>query len=68
MSAIYAMVSKQGTACAETTLTEEEYRDPTRRRAAETRARHTAGEDAPIPGSWTDVTDNDACREYMRGD
>ena len=59
----FAMLSAQGTACAETVLTEDEYADPLRVRTAETRARHTPGPDAPIPGTWTDVTDNDFIKE-----
>src|SRR6185295_14666281 len=59
---LYAMVSAQGTACDETVLTEQEYNNPAMRRAAESRARHTAGADAPIAGSWVDVSDNEACR------
>lgn len=56
----FALLSSQGTACLETVLTAEEYAEPMRRRAAENRARHTPGPDAPQPGTWTDVSDNDA--------
>lgn len=60
MSKLFALLTKQGTACPETVLTEEEHADPIRRAAADKRARHTQGPDAPVPGTWTDVTDNDA--------
>jgi hypothetical protein len=59
----YALVSGQGTACAETVLYADEY-------TAENRAKAEADfchdltqpvEDRPIPGTWTDVSDNDAC-------
>lgn len=56
----FAMLSAQGTACLETVVTEDEYSDPLRRRSAESRARHTTGPDAPVPGIWQDVSDNDA--------
>jgi hypothetical protein len=64
----YAMLDAQGTACAETTLTAEEFADPARVRSAESRARHTTGPDAPVPGTWTDVSDNDAVIAYMEDD
>lgn len=61
----FALLSAQGTACSDTTLTEDEYNNPTYRRVVDERARHTTGPDAPIPGTWTDVTDNDAIRAAM---
>jgi hypothetical protein len=65
---LFALLSEQGTACAETVLTEDEYNDPERRRAAENRARLTSGDDPPVPGTWTDVTDNDAIRSIFEED
>ena len=55
----FALLTAGGTACAETALTEDEYNDPIKRAAVENRARHTTGHDAPVPGTWTDVTDNE---------
>lgn len=63
---LYALITEQGTACAETVLTEDEYSDPLRRRAVDSRAHHTpASPDTPIPNSWVDVSDNDACRRQV---
>jgi len=60
MSRIVAMVSKQGTACAETALHETEDSPETR---AEMERQYCHGNhDDPIKGSWVDVTDNDAIR------
>ena len=56
----YALLSAQGTACAETVLTADEYADPARRAAIENAARSDTSADAPVLGTWTDVTDNDA--------
>ena len=56
---LYALTTKCGTACSETVLTAEEYASPQRR--AQTEAQFCRdGEDDPVPGSWTDVSDNDA--------
>jgi hypothetical protein len=54
----FALVSAQGTACAETVLLESEY-TPEMRARIEAQI-DPANSDAPIPGTWTDVTDNDA--------
>jgi hypothetical protein len=63
---LYALLTAQGTACAETVLTEDEYNDPARKRAVDSRARHTPiSPDSPIPGSWADVSDNDVCRKIF---
>ena len=56
----YALLTTCGTACAETALTESEYNDPALRAAVERQIGSSIGPDAPIPGTWTDVTDNDA--------
>lgn len=55
---LYALLSTQGTACHETVLLAHEY-------TAEARARIEAdidpsNPDAPVPGTWTDCTENDA--------
>jgi hypothetical protein len=56
----YALVSSQGTACAETVLYEDEY-TPERRAYIEANiVRSMPAIDRPVLGSWTDVTDNDA--------
>lgn len=59
----YALLSSQGTACLETVLNEDEYcysnRISTEHKFAI--AKPVANlPDAPICGTWTDVTDNDA--------
>ena len=54
-----AMVTKCGTACPETVLTDSED-TPEMRSAIEMQFCH-GGDDAPVAGSWVDVTDNDAC-------
>lgn len=58
---LFALCSAQGTACSETVLTAAEYADPG------TRARIEKGcclgrPDDPIPGTWADVSGNEACR------
>lgn len=58
---IFALLSTQGTACAETVLHEEEY-TPENRAEVERQSCGT-GPDAPLPGTWTDVTDNEAIAE-----
>lgn len=59
---LYAMTTARGDVCPETVLTEEEYADPVRVRSAESRARHTRGADAPLPGTWIDVTVVPSCQ------
>ncbi len=54
----FALVSDQGTACAETVLLEEEYTEKYRQRIEERFCRGRP--DDPIRGTWTDVSDNDA--------
>jgi hypothetical protein len=59
---IFALLSKQGTACSETVLFAHEY-------TAEGRARIEAAidgsdPDGPVPGTWTDCTDNDALQGW----
>lgn len=61
---IYALMSSQGTACAETVLSEDEYNAENREQMEEI-ARADTSRDRPIPGTWTDVSDNEACREEL---
>ena len=56
---LYALVSQQGTACAEIVLTEEEFTSEWRRKTEAQFCRGRA--DDPVAGTWTDVTDNEAC-------
>lgn len=58
----FALLSMQGTACSETVLTAREFTDKNKRRVEE-EARHSTytALDRPVPNTWTDVTDNDAC-------
>lgn len=60
---LYALLSEQGTACHETVLCEKDYLDLTIRQGVE-KTIHSNTFDPPIPGTWTDVSDNDACREH----
>ena len=62
---VFALLSQQGTACAETALYEHEYNEPSIREAVEHDFCH-GGQDDPIKGSWTDVTDNEACNPNER--
>lgn len=58
---IFALLTKSGTACAETVLYEDEY---TPERRAYIEANTVMGMpiiDRPILGTWTDVSDNEAC-------
>lgn len=57
----YALLSSQGTACAETVLREDEY-TAENRFAMEVAATSRTDADAPVPNTWTDVSDNEACR------
>jgi hypothetical protein len=52
---VYALLSRQGTACHETFLTGNEYSHPIVRARVEAAARAYDGprEDAPVLGSWT---------------
>ena len=54
-----ALVTKQGTACSETVLTAGE--DTPAMRARIERQYCDGRNDSPIAGSWTDVTNNEAC-------
>ena len=60
---LYAMVSGQGTACYEACLCSE-CDNPQNRAAIEAyttvSSNHMSEIDRPMPGSWTDCTDNDA--------
>jgi hypothetical protein len=61
MMKLYALVSPQGTACSETVLTEQEYTPGNR---ADIERQFCDGRpDAPVPGTWQDVSEND----YIRG-
>lgn len=61
---LYAMLSSQGTACAETVLTAKEYKQVHIRERVEKYC-CTGAPDAPVKGSWTDVSDNEACQYWM---
>lgn len=54
----YALVSSQGTACAETILFENEYTPEGRARIERQFCNGT--NDAPITGTWRDVSENEA--------
>lgn len=55
----YALLTAQGTACAETVLDEEEY-TPEWRATVEAACCNGGAAD-PVAGTWTDVTENEAC-------
>lgn len=57
----YALLSKQGTACPETVLTDKEYTPENRRRIEQWVEAQPLTDDSPICGTWTDVSENDAC-------
>jgi hypothetical protein len=57
----YALLSPQGTACPETVLDWREYQDPSNRLHTEKNYCKDGDRDAPVAGTWTDVTDNEAC-------
>lgn len=63
---IVALLSAQGTACLETALCGDED-TPENRAAVETVARCAAADrcDPAIPGTWTDVSDNEAFRHLI---
>lgn len=63
---LYALVTKQGTACSETVLTEEEYTEANR--ASVEYSCCNGGWDDPLPGTWVDVSDNEACRYVQEED
>lgn len=54
-----ALVTSQGTACSETVLYADED-TPEMRASIERQFCSRAGYDQPLPGTWTDVSDNDA--------
>lgn len=64
MRTLYALVSEQGTACAETVLIGDECNNPAVRAAIE-RQFCTGKPDAPIAGTWTDVSDNDYLQQMV---
>ena len=66
MSKLYALLSSQGTACSETVLTEAEYNFAWRD-IIEAQYCH-GGPDDPVKGSWTDVTENEACSLICRSE
>lgn len=58
MEKIYALLTADGTACAETALHESEYTPENRARVEaeiNPRERHP-----PVPGTWIDVSENEA--------
>lgn len=55
----FALLSNQGTACSETTLREDEF-TPDRVNIVESQARANSSPDAPILGTWTEVSQNEA--------
>lgn len=62
MTRKFALVSTQGTACPETVLLEHEYTPENKAKIeAWSQSQHYAHWDRPVLGSWTEVTDNDAC-------
>lgn len=63
---LFALLSEQGTACNETVLIEADYNNPIIRAAVEASI-NTQSYDPPILGTWTDVSDNEACREHYLG-
>lgn len=63
---LYALVSAQGTACAETVLRSDEY-TPAARARVERAAALDRSADRPVAGTWTDVTDNDYFAPLLRG-
>ena len=60
---IVAMLSKQGTACAETALHSRED-SPQARKVLEDQFCH-GNTDDPVAGSWADVSDNEAIAELF---
>jgi hypothetical protein len=54
-----ALLSSQGTACPETVLLARD--DTPENRAKMERTCCRGRRDDPLPSTWTDVTDNDAC-------
>lgn len=57
----FALLSPQGTACPETVLTEVEYSQLSMRMQVQDQFCN-GGDDDPVRGSWTDVTENEACQ------
>jgi hypothetical protein len=60
MTKRYALLTATGTACSETVLNEDEFTPDWRSRVEEQCCART-DRDAPLPNTWTDVTDNEAC-------
>lgn len=56
----FALLSPQGTACAETVLDGHDYLNPAKRAEIERAAAADKLPDSPVLGTWTDCTDNDA--------
>jgi len=54
----YALLSAQGTACTETTLEAKDYSPDSKRRVEQQFC--DGGHDSPVPGTWTDIADNEA--------
>jgi hypothetical protein len=62
---LYALVSAQGTACAETVIRSDEDTPELRAIIEKRHCLNRPGWDDPIPGSWTEVTDNDAFADQL---
>jgi hypothetical protein len=62
MNRIYALLNNQGTACLETALHGDDYTAQNRAKV-EALAETDTMPDRPLPGTWTDVTENEAFGE-----
>jgi hypothetical protein len=60
----FALLNASGTACSETVLTEREYGNLKTREREEDRAlaQDCPEYDRPVAGTWTDVSENEACQ------
>lgn len=57
---LFALLTEEGTACHETVLIEADYLNPIIREGVEKSIDPTAY-DPPVKGTWTDVSENEAC-------
>lgn len=60
MQKVIALLSRQGTACPETALIDDEDTPVARRQVEATLIPDDPDPDAPVPGTWTDVSDNES--------
>ena len=60
---LYALLSGQGTACDEACLCDLHYTAANRAKVEAYVAKQGHG-DPPIPETWTDCTENEACQDY----